>query len=43
MFYLAPEEISLENIDKAIYPPKVDPNRAELFCIGITLIEAASL
>ena len=40
---LAPEEIDYECIKRHVYPSHIDPNQAELFSIGMTLLEAGTL
>lgn len=42
MAYLAPEEMNLDAISKGEYP-KIDPCRAEVFSIGLTVLSSGIL
>ena len=41
--FLAPEEIDHDCFERYKYPPGVNPNTAELFSIGMTLLEVGTL
>ena len=41
--FLAPEEIDYECFERYRYPPGVNPNTAELFSMGMTILEAGTL